>query len=66
VILSQTLQETHRPRKVLHEMLRVGAARLWRSPTSAMARAAFHAGERRCSRTKLFPYDGTNPPTSIS
>ena len=24
VILSQTLQETHRPRKVLHEMLRVG------------------------------------------
>src|ERR1017187_7140676 len=58
VILSQTLQETHRPRKVLHEMLRVGRRAIvafpnfghWRVRLSMLVSGG-------APRTKLFPYE---------
>jgi methionine biosynthesis protein MetW len=57
VILSQTLQETHHPRQVLREMLRVGRRGIvafpnfghWRVRLSMLASG-------RAPRTKLFPY----------
>jgi len=57
VILSQTLQETRHPRKVLAEMLRVGRRAIvafpnfghWRMRLSMLASG-------RAPRTKLFPY----------
>jgi methionine biosynthesis protein MetW len=57
VILSQTLQETHRPRKVLREMLRVGRRAIvafpnfghWRVRLSMLLSGG-------APRTKLFPY----------
>lgn len=57
VILSQTLQETHHPRQVLREMLRVGRRAIvafpnfghWRVRLSMMTSG-------RAPRTRLFPY----------
>jgi methionine biosynthesis protein MetW len=57
VILSQTLQETHSPRKVLREMLRVGRRAIvafpnfghWRVRLSMLLSGG-------APRTKLFPY----------
>jgi methionine biosynthesis protein MetW len=57
VILSQTLQETHQPRRVLREMLRVGRRAIvafpnfghWRVRLSMLASG-------RAPRTRLFPY----------
>ena len=57
VILSQTLQETHRPRQVLREMLRVGRRAIvafpnfghWRMRLSMLVSGG-------APRTKLFPY----------
>ena len=63
VILSQTLQETRHPRKVLAEMLRVGRRAIvafpnfghWRVRASMLRRG-------RAPRTKLFPYEWYDSP----
>jgi methionine biosynthesis protein MetW len=63
VILSQTLQETHRPRKVLREMLRVGRRVIvafpnfghWRVRLSMLVSGG-------APRTKLFPYEWYESP----
>ena len=63
VILSQTLQETLRPRDVLREMLRVGRRAIvafpnfghWRVRASMLRRG-------RAPRTKLFPYEWYESP----
>jgi methionine biosynthesis protein MetW len=63
VILSQTLQETHRPRKVLGEMLRVGRRAIvafpnfghWRVRLSMLVSGG-------APRTKLFPYEWYESP----
>ena len=63
VILSQTLQETRHPRKVLAEMLRVGRRAIvafpnfghWRMRLSMLASG-------RAPRTKLFPYQWYESP----
>ena len=57
VILSQTLQETHRPRQVLREMLRVGRRAIVAFPNFGHWRvrlAMLLSG--RAPRTRLFPY----------
>jgi methionine biosynthesis protein MetW len=63
VILSQTLQETHSPRKVLREMLRVGRRVIvafpnfghWRVRLSMLVSGG-------APRTKLFPYEWYESP----
>ena len=63
VILSQTLQETRHPLKVLREMLRVGRRAIvafpnfghWRMRTSMLARG-------QMPKTKLFPYEWYDSP----
>jgi methionine biosynthesis protein MetW len=63
VILSQTLQETHAPRKVLREMLRVGRRVIvafpnfghWRVRLSMLVSGG-------APRTKLFPYEWYESP----
>ena len=63
VILSQTLQETHSPRKVLREMLRVGRRAIvafpnfghWRVRLSMLVSGG-------APRTKLFPYEWYESP----
>jgi methionine biosynthesis protein MetW len=63
VILSQTLQETHRPRKVLREMLRVGRRVIvafpnfghWRVRLSMLVSGG-------APRTNLFPYEWYESP----
>ncbi|SPE42817.1 Methionine biosynthesis protein MetW [Candidatus Sulfopaludibacter sp. SbA3] len=63
VILSQTLQETRKPRQVLREMLRVGRRAIvafpnfghWRVRASMLRRG-------RAPRTKLFPYEWYDSP----
>jgi methionine biosynthesis protein MetW len=63
VILSQTLQETHRPRKVLSEMLRVGRRAIvafpnfghWRVRLSMLVSGG-------APRTSLFPYQWYESP----
>ncbi|HUP05019.1 MAG TPA: methionine biosynthesis protein MetW [Bryobacteraceae bacterium] len=63
VILSQTLQETRHPRKVLSEMLRVGRRAIvafpnfghWRMRLSMLASG-------RAPRTKLFPHQWYDSP----
>jgi len=63
VILSQTLQETHRPRQVLREMLRVGRRGIvafpnfghWRVRLSMLASG-------RAPRTRLFPHEWYESP----
>jgi len=58
VILSQTLQETHRPLKVLREMLRVGRRAIVAFPNFGHWRVRWsHLVSGRAPRTKLFPHD---------
>ena len=57
VILSQTLQETRRPRQVLHEMLRVGRRAIVAFPNFGHWRVRLSMLlSGRAPRTKLFPY----------
>jgi methionine biosynthesis protein MetW len=63
VILSQTLQETRRPRKVLREMLRVGRRAIVAFPNFGhwrMRLSMLMSG--RAPRTKLFPYEWYDSP----
>ncbi len=63
VILSQTLQETHRPLEVLREMLRVGRRVIVAFPNFghwAMRLSMLLTG--RAPKTKLFPYEWYNSP----
>ena len=63
VILSQTLQETRRPLKVLSEMLRVGRRGIVAFPNFGhwSVRLA-HLWTGRAPQTKLFPHDWYNSP----
>lgn len=63
VILSQTLQETRRPLKVLREMLRVGRRAIVAFPNFGhwTVRLA-HLWSGRAPRTKLFPHDWYDSP----
>jgi len=57
VILSQTLQETHHPRQVLREMLRVGRRGIVAFPNFGHWRVRLSMLlSGRAPRTKLFPY----------
>jgi methionine biosynthesis protein MetW len=57
VILSQTLQETRHPRKVLAEMLRVGRRAIVAFPNFGHWRMRLSMlSSGRAPRTKLFPY----------
>ena len=63
VILSQTLQETHRPRNVLREMLRVGRRGIVAFPNFGhwtMRWSMLTTG--RAPKTRLFPYEWYNSP----
>ena len=63
VILSQTLQETHRPRTVLREMLRVGRRGIVAFPNFGhwtMRWSMLTTG--RAPKTRLFPYEWYNSP----
>ena len=63
VILSQTLQETRRPRKVLREMLRVGRRGIVAFPNFGHWRvrlSMLHSG--KAPRTALFPYEWYESP----
>jgi methionine biosynthesis protein MetW len=63
VILSQTLQETREPRKVLREMLRVGRGAIVAFPNFGhwrMRLSMLTSG--RSPRTKIFPYHWYNSP----
>jgi methionine biosynthesis protein MetW len=63
VILSQTLQETHRPLTVLREMLRVGRRVIVAFPNFghwAMRLSMLLTG--RAPKTKLFPHEWHNSP----
>jgi methionine biosynthesis protein MetW len=63
IILSQTLQETHRPRKVLREMLRVGRRAIVAFPNfghwSVRLSMLLSGG---APKTHLFPYDWFESP----
>jgi methionine biosynthesis protein MetW len=63
VILSQTLQETRRPLKVLNEMLRVGRNAIVAFPNFGhwSVRLA-HLWTGRAPKTKLFPHDWYDSP----
>jgi methionine biosynthesis protein MetW len=57
VILSQTLQETHHPRQVLREMLRVGRRAIVAFPNFGHWRVRLSMlTSGRAPRTRLFPY----------
>jgi len=63
VILSQTLQQTRRPLKVLREMLRVGRRGIIAFPNFGhwtMRLSMLHSG--RAPQTKLFPYQWYDSP----
>jgi len=63
VILSQTLQETHRPLEVLHEMLRVGRRVIVAFPNFghlAMRLSLLATG--RAPKSRAFPYEWYNSP----
>jgi methionine biosynthesis protein MetW len=63
VILSQTLQETREPRKVLREMLRVGRGAIVAFPNFGhwrMRLSMLTSG--RSPRTKVFPYEWYDSP----
>jgi methionine biosynthesis protein MetW len=63
VILSQTLQETRAPLKVLQDMLRVGRRAIVAFPNFGHWRVRLaHLLTGRAPRTKLFPYDWHNSP----
>jgi methionine biosynthesis protein MetW len=63
VILSQTLQETREPLRVLREMLRVGRRAIVAFPNFGhwSVRLA-HLWSGRAPKTKLFPYDWYDSP----
>ena len=63
VILSQTLQETHRPLKVLREMLRVGRRAIVAFPNFGHwpVRLSLLAGGR-APKTRLFPHEWYDSP----
>ena len=63
VVLSQTLQETHRPLNVLREMLRVGRRAIVAFPNFghwSMRLSMLLTG--RAPKTKLFPYEWYDSP----
>lgn len=63
VILSQTLQETRTPLKVLREMLRVGKRAVVAFPNFGHWSVRLsHLWSGRAPRTKLFPYDWHDSP----
>jgi methionine biosynthesis protein MetW len=63
VILSQTLQETRQPRKVLREMLRVGRRAIVAFPNFGHWRVrASMLFSGRAPSTKLFPYEWYESP----
>ncbi|HWC95975.1 MAG TPA: methionine biosynthesis protein MetW [Candidatus Sulfopaludibacter sp.] len=63
VILSQTLQETLRPREVLRQMLRVGRRAIVAFPNFGHWRVRTYMLRRgRAPRTKLFPYEWYESP----
>src|SRR5271165_465004 len=63
VILSQTLQETHRPRKVMREMLRVGRRVIVAFPNYGHWRVRLSMLlSGRAPRTALFPYEWYESP----
>ena len=63
VILSQTLQETRQPLKVLKEMLRVGKHAIVAFPNFGHWRVRVaHLMTGRAPKTKLFPHDWFNSP----
>jgi methionine biosynthesis protein MetW len=62
-ILSQTLQQTLRPLRVLKEMLRVGKRAIVAFPNFGHWRVRWsHLVSGRSPRTNLFPYDWYNSP----
>ena len=63
VILSQTLQETRAPLKVLREMLRVGRRAIVAFPNFGHWRVRLaHLFTGRAPKTKLFPHDWYDSP----
>jgi methionine biosynthesis protein MetW len=63
VILSQTLQETRNPLKVLREILRVGAHAIVAFPNFGHWRVRLaHLFTGRAPKTKLFPHDWYDSP----
>ena len=63
VILSQTLQETHRPLKVLRDILRVGRRAIVAFPNFGHWRVRLaHLWSGRAPKTKLFPHDWYESP----
>ena len=63
VILSQTLQETREPLKVLRDMLRCGRKAIVAFPNFGHWRVRVaHLFTGRAPRTKLFPYDWYDSP----
>lgn len=63
VILSQTLQETRSPLKVLHDMLRVGRRAIVAFPNFGHWRVRLaHLWTGRAPKTKLFPYEWHDSP----
>jgi methionine biosynthesis protein MetW len=63
VILSQTLQETHRPLRVLREMLRVGRRAIVSFPNYGHWRVRWvHLISGRAPKTPLFPHDWYESP----
>ncbi len=63
VILSQTLQETQAPLKVLQDMLRVGRRAVVAFPNFGHWRVRLsHLWTGRAPKTKLFPYDWYDSP----
>lgn len=63
VILSQTLQETHRPAKVLREMLRVGRRVIVAFPNFGHWRVRWSLLRTgRAPKTKLFPHEWYDSP----
>jgi len=63
VILSQTLQETRHPRKVLREMLRVGRRGIVAFPNFGHWRVRLSMlFSGRAPRTSLFPYEWYDSP----
>jgi methionine biosynthesis protein MetW len=63
VILSQTLQQTQHPLKVLRSMLRIGKHAIVAFPNFAHWRVRLsHLSSGRSPRTDLFPYDWHDSP----
>ena len=63
VILSQTLQETREPLKVLRDMLRVGRRAIVAFPNFGHWRVRLaHLWTGRAPKTRLFPYEWYNSP----